>query len=303
VRAVSFQRFGGPEVLELVELPDPTPGPGQVQVRVKAAGINPIDFKIRSGSLREVFPTTLPAVPGVELAGVVEELGEGVEGVAPGDEVLGWAQGGAYAERSLASEFAIKPPQMSWQEAGALPVAGETAARALDLLGLGAGETIVVHGAAGAVGTLAVQLAVARGAIVIGTAGLANHDYLRSLGATPLLYGEGLVERVREIAPDGVDAAFDVAGQGALRDSIELTGGPERVLTIADPQAAAELGVRYSGGRVEGMSERLAGVLALYEQGAVRLTIARAFPLEQAAEAQRASEAGHARGKLVLVPG
>ncbi len=302
MQAIGYDRFGDPDVLALVELPPPTPGPGQARVSVKAIGVNALDHKIRSGSLQGVFATTLPAIPGVELAGVVEELGEDVSGVAVGDEVLGWSQGGSYAEQALAAEFTAKPPQMPWVEAAALPVAGETAERGLELLGLGAGETLLVHGAAGAVGTLTVQLARARGASVIGTASEANFDHLRALGATPVRYGDGLVARVRELAPGGVDAAFDVAGQGALRDSIELTGAVERVLTIADPRGAAELGVRYTGGRVEGTLQRLERVVSLYEKGAVQLTIARTFPLAQAAEAQRVSEAGHVRGKLVLVP-
>lgn len=213
MEAIVFEEFGGPEVLRLVETAKPQPGPGQVRVRVAAAGVNPLDHKIRNGWMQAVFPTPLPATPGAEFAGTVDALGEGVTDTAVGDEVLGWTATGAYAQYALSSAYAPKPAGLDWTAAAALPVATETAARVLALLGVRSGETLLVHGAAGVVGATAVQLAVAAGAEVVGTASPANHGYVRSLGATPVAYGEGLVGRVRAVAPRGVDAVFDAAGK------------------------------------------------------------------------------------------
>ncbi|MBB5781707.1 NADP-dependent oxidoreductase [Nonomuraea jabiensis] len=301
MKAIVFDRFGGPEVLREADIEVPQPGPGQVRVRVKAAGLNALDGKMRSGMLEAVFPTTFPAVPGGELAGVVDALGEGVTDVQVGDEVLGWSDTGSYAEYALATIVAPKPAALGWQHAAALPVAGETAERVLNLLGVAAGETVLMHGAAGAVGTLAVQLATARGARVIGTAGPGNQEYLASLGATATVYGEGLVERVRALAPDGVDAVFDLAGKGALEDSITLRGGTDRIVTIADFRAQ-QLGVTFSRGPSEASSDRLAALAQDAATGKVVTTVT-AYPLDQAATAQQVSDAGHVRGKLVLTVG
>lgn len=301
MKAILFDRFGGTEVLRESDIDVPQPGPGQIRVRVQAAGLNALDGKIRSGALEAVFPTPLPAVPGGELAGVVDALGEGVQGLRVGDEVLGWSDTGSYAEYALATTVAVKPAGLDWQHAAALPVAGETAQRVLDLLGVVAGETVLMHGAAGAVGTLAVQLATARGARVIATAGPANQDYLTSLGATATLYGEGLVERVRALAPDGVDAVFDLAGKGALEDSITLRGGTERIVTIADFRAH-QLGITFSTGGQERSAARLAALAQDAATGKVVTTVT-AYPLAEAATAQQVSDAGHVRGKLVLTLG
>ncbi len=297
MKAIRFDRFGGTEVLYEADVEVPQPGPGQVRVRVKAAGLNALDGKIRSGMLEAMFPTPLPAVPGGELAGVVDALGEGVTGVQVGDEVLGWSDTGAYAEYALATTVAAKPAGLDWQHAAALPVATETAERVLNLLDVTEGETVLLHGAAGAVGTLAVQLAAARGARVIATAGPANQDYLASLGATPTVYGEGLVERVRALAPDGVDAVFDLAGKGPLEDSIALRGGTERIVTIADFRAR-QLGIAFSSG-AQGSADRLADLAQDAATGKIVTTVT-AYPLAQAAKAQQVSDAGHGRGKLVL---
>ncbi|MEW2045770.1 NADP-dependent oxidoreductase [Streptomyces sp. NPDC005476] len=297
MRAILFDRFGGTEVLHEADMEVPRPGSGQIRVRVKAAGLNALDGKIRSGAMEDVFPTPLPSVPGGELAGVVDALGEGVTDVKVGDEVQGWSDTGSYAEYALATTVAPKPAGLDWQHAAALPVAGATAERVLNLLGVVSGETVLMHGAAGAVGTLAVQLATARGARVIGTAGPANQDYLTSLGATATLYGEGLVERVRALAPDGVDAVLDLAGKGALEDSITLRGGTERIVTIADFRAH-QLGIAFSSSR-----ERSAADLAALARDAATgkvVTTVTAYPLDQAATAQQISDAGHVRGKLVL---
>ncbi|MFJ9027697.1 NADP-dependent oxidoreductase [Streptomyces sp. NPDC102274] len=307
MQAIVFEEFGGPDVLHVREIAEPHAGPGEIRVAVKAAGVNPVDYKIRHGWMEQVFATPLPAVPGQEIAGVVDEIGAGVTGVAVGDDVLGWSATGAYAQYALAETVVPKPASLGWAEAAAIPVAGETAARVLDELALRDGETLLLHGAAGAVGSVAAQLATARGAIVIGTASPANHEYVRSLGAVPVTYGDGLVERVRSVAPQGVDAVFDAAGMGALPDSIELRGGTaDRIVTIADP-AAAELGVPFSAGMSGDTApeRKLAGLAEnarLAAEGALRLRIAGTFPLAEAAQAQRTSEDGHARGKLVITP-
>ncbi|MFE7565362.1 NADP-dependent oxidoreductase [Streptomyces sp. NPDC057539] len=307
MQAIVFEEFGGPDVLHVKEITEPHAGPGEIRVAVKAAGVNPMDYKIRHGWMEQAFATPLPAVPGLEIAGVVDEVGAGVTDVAVGDDVLGWSATGAYAQYALAATAVPKPASLGWAEAAAIPVAGETAARVLDELALRDGETLLLHGAAGAVGSMAAQLATARGAIVIGTASPANHEYVRSLGAIPVTYGDGLVERVRSVAPQGVDAVFDTAGKGALPDSIELRGGTtDRIVTIADP-AAAELGVAFSsGGAGSSTPEKKRAGLAenarLAAEGALRLRIAGTFPLAEAAQAQETSENGHANGKLVLTP-
>jgi NADPH:quinone reductase-like Zn-dependent oxidoreductase len=245
-----------------------------------------------------VYPTTFPAVPGGELAGVVDALGEGVTDVQVGDGVLGWSDTGSYAQYALANTVAPKPAGLDWQHAVTLPVAGETAERVLNLLGVAAGETVLMHGASGGVGTLAVQLATARGARVIATAGPSNQDYLTSLGATATVYGEGLVERVWALAPDGVDAVFDLAGKGALEDSITLRGGTERIVTIADFRAQ-QLGIPFARGPGEASADRLAALAQDAATGKLVTTVT-AYPLDQAATAQQVSDAGHVRGKLVL---
>ena len=299
--AIQYRQFGGPEVLELVELPDPHPAPGQVRVAVRAAGVNPIDWKLRRG----MRGGELPQTTGGEVAGVVDELGDGVTDVAVGDNVFGFAAaGGGAAELALSAEYAPIPSSLDFAGAAGLPVAVETAVRTLDLLGVGAGSTLVINGAAGAVGSAAVQIAIARGARVIGTASPGNHEYLRSLGAEPTTYGDGLVDRVRVLAPDGVDAALDAAGGGALPELVELAGGPEHVVTIADYAGAEATGVRFSGGADPATVRALHALKdigELIEAGRFTLRVAQTFPLDQIAEAHRLSETGHAGGKLVLL--
>ncbi|NUT50586.1 MAG: NADP-dependent oxidoreductase [Saccharothrix sp.] len=299
MKAVVLSRFGGPEELRLDDVERPEPGPGQVRVRVRAAGVNPFDVKVRSGAMEAVFRTQLPTVLGLELAGVVDAVGRDASGAEVGDEVLGWADTGAYAEYALVGKFARKPEGLSWARAAALPVAIETTDRVLGLLDVRPGETLLVHGATGGVGTMAVQLAVAAGLRVIGTAGPDNQEHLAALGATPTTYGPGLVDRVRALAPDGVDAVFDVAGRGALPDSIELRGGTDRIVTIAD-DTAAERGVVFSSGPQQRSAERLAELAGKAARDELVITVAAAFPLADAAEAHRVSAAGHVRGKLVL---
>jgi NADPH:quinone reductase-like Zn-dependent oxidoreductase len=300
MKAVVYEEYGGPEVLHVADIEEPHPGPGQIRIAVRAAGVNPIDFKHRSGALQAVMPLDLPVVDGREAAGVVDEVGEGAS-ASVGDEVLGFAVGGADAERAILDDFVPKPAAASWEAAAGLPVAAETSARVFGVLGgLGANQTIVINGAAGGVGAIAVQLAVARGARVIGTASERNHDFLRSLGAVPATYGEGMAERIRALAPDGVDLAFDTAGRG-IPELIELTGDAAKVATIADFQAAS-LGVKVTGGAEGRALEGLTEATALIESGRLEVPIERTFSFADAPEAHRASETGHVRGKLVLVP-
>jgi NADPH:quinone reductase-like Zn-dependent oxidoreductase len=303
MKAVTFTEYGGPEVLRVSDVDEPHPGPGQIRVAVRAAAVNPIDWKARSGALREVMPLRFPVVDGREAAGVVDEVGPEVSGVAPGDEVFGFTVGGAAAEHAVLDAWARKPAGLSWEEGAALPVAVETSVRVFTVLGgVREGQTLVINGAAGGVGVAAVQLARVRGARVIGTAGEANHEFLRSLGAEPTTYGEGLVERVRALAPDGVDLAFDTAGKGAVPDLITLTGDPARVATIADFGAAA-LGVKVTGGGDFRAVEALDEAAGLIEARRFRMPVAQTFTFAQAADAHRTSQDGHVRGKLVLIPG
>jgi NADPH:quinone reductase-like Zn-dependent oxidoreductase len=270
-------------------------------VKVRAVGINPVDWKVRSGMMGGEVPQTT----GREVAGVVDEIGEGVADAAPGDEVFGFAAGGGgAAELALLEDYAPIPPSLDFAQAASLPVAVETATRTLDLLGVGEGTTLLINGAAGGVGTAAVQLARERGARVIGTASPNNHDYLRSMGAEPTTYGDGLVERVRELAPEGVDAALDAAGGGALPALVELTGGPEHVVTIADYAGSQETGARMSGGMgSERAVHALKEIGELIESGRFTLPVAQTFPLEQIGEAHKLSETGHVRGKVVVLVG
>ncbi|MFB7416531.1 NADP-dependent oxidoreductase [Streptomyces sp. NPDC056121] len=300
MKAVRFSRFGGPEVLELVDLPDPHPGPGEVRIAVRAAGVNASDWKKRKGLMDEELPQTL----GYEAAGVVDELGEGVADVAVGDRVFGFStEGAAQAELAVLSCYALIPPSLDFPGAAALPAAGETAMRAIGQLGVVSGGTLLINGASGSVGSAAVQFAVVRGARVIGTASPANHEYLRSLGAEPVAYGDGLAERVRAIAPDGVDLALDVAGSGVLPELIGLAGGPDHVVTLADFAGAQEYGVRFSRGD-SGRAVHVLGEMGeLIESGRLSLPVAQTFPLTEIAKAHRVSEDGHVRGKLVLVIG
>ncbi len=297
MKAVRFSRFGGPEVLELVDLPDPHPGPGQVRIAVRAAGVNASDWKKRQGLMDEELPQTL----GYEAAGVVDEVGPGTHDVAVGDRVFGFStDGAAQAESAVLSHYAPIPSSLDFAGAAALPSAVETATRALDQLGVGSG-TVLINGASGSVGSAAVQLAVARGARVIGTASPANHEYLRSLGAEPVAYGEGLVERVRAIAPEGVDSALDVAGSGVLPQLIGLAGGPEHVVTIADFDGAREHGVTFSRGDTGRALHALSEIGVLIDSGRFSLPVGQTFPLAEVAEAHRVGEEGRVRGKLVLV--
>ncbi|HSR85858.1 MAG TPA: NADP-dependent oxidoreductase [Streptosporangiaceae bacterium] len=303
MKAAQFSRYGGPEVLEIVDLPDPHPGPGQVRIVVHAAGISATDPKLRAGTL--TFGAEFPQTTGSDIAGVVDEVGKGVTDVAVGDRVFGISDDGAgAAELALLTFRAIIPPSLGFVDAAGLPVALETATRALDQLGVASGRTLFINGATGGIGSTAVQLAVARGARVIGAASAANHNYLSLLGAEPVAYGEGMVERVRALAPGGVDVALDVVGNGVLPQLIDLASGSQNVITLADFNGSKEHDVRFSNGYVDGHAfHSLTEVGELIEAGRFWLPVDKTFPLAEIAEAHRTSENGHVRGRLVLVIG
>lgn len=298
MRAVVYDEFGGPEVLHLGEVPEPEAAPGQVRVRVEAVGLNAFDGKVRSGVMEPVFRTRLPAVPGLEVVGVVDQVGADVAGVAPGDRVTGWTSRGA-AELALLKRWAPVPDGLAVTQAAALPVVGEAARRALRILGPQPGETLLVHGASGGIGGLVTQLAVGAGVRVIGTASRANQGRVAAYGATPTTYGAGLVERVRGLT-HVVDAVLDTSGAGVLPDSIELRGGTDRVLTLTDP-AAHDLGVEFNE-RSEPSAAELADLVGLVLRGEVSVPVAHVLPLAEAARGQGLVDGGHSGGKVVLVP-
>jgi enoyl reductase len=301
-RVVVFDAYGGPEVLRVVEVEPAWPAPGQVRVRVRAAGVQPFDALFRSGAAHPWVPARFPQRLGNELAGVVDAVGDGVEDWRFGQEVLGWAMLSSYAEHVVvgAGDIVAKPASMSWVDAGVLSASGQTAATAVALLGVGKDDTVLVHAAAGGVGTFAVQIARARGATVIGTASPRNHASLRELGAIPVTYGDGLVARVRAATPDGVNAALDASGTvAALHASLELVGDRNRIGTVAFQPAADQLGVRRLS--TERSVTRLTELTELYTAGHLRVFVQQEYPLEGAAEAHQSIETGHVRGKLVLV--
>ncbi|MET1071375.1 MAG: NADP-dependent oxidoreductase [Umezawaea sp.] len=316
MRAARFTEFGPPAVMHVAEVETPHARPGTVRVAVRASGISPGEMHIRSGRFRDVVPTTFPWLTGFDAAGVVDEVGDGVTGVAVGDEVFGMtttAGRAANADFAVLTAWAAKPAAWSWEEAGGAAGAVETATRVLDRLEIGAGHTVLVQGAAGGVGAVAVQLAVARGAAVVGTASEGNHEFLRSLGAVATTYGDGLVDRVRALAPSGVDGVFDCAG-GALPDLVTIAGDAGRVVTIAPDFAAAGLGVHMShGAPADGTADAmgaaadpiavhgLAVAVELAAEGRLRVPVAAAFPLTEVAAAHELCETRHARGKIVLV--
>ncbi|GLQ89085.1 NADP-dependent oxidoreductase [Dyella flagellata] len=301
-RAVIFETYGPPSVLKIVERPRPIPKEGEVLVNVEAAGVQPFDTAYRSGAVRQWAPAKFPQSLGLEFAGTIIETGGKVAGFDPGDAILGWSLDGAYAEAIVvpAGQFIRKPDAMSWPEAGALSASGQTASTALDALGLAAGQTLVVHAAAGGVGSFAAQIAVAHGVRVIGTASPDNHAYLRELGAVPVDYHDDLEVSLRGTAPEGIDAALiAVGGEEPIRASVALTGDAARVVTVAFDPASERYGVKRVG--TQRSTERLSFLAALYEAGKLRVPVGRVFALEEAADAHRHIETGHSRGKTVLV--
>jgi NADPH:quinone reductase-like Zn-dependent oxidoreductase len=305
MKAARYARYGGAEEMYVDEVEEPVPGEGQVSIRVRAAGINPIDWKILHGMLSADPAPAEPQGLGVDIAGFVERVGPGVSGFASGDEVFGSSSTPAYAEVALASPERLlsKPPAVSWEVAGSLAVVVGTAYATLNRLGLKEGETLLLAGASGSVGSVAVQLAVAHGVRVIGTAGASKLAQVEAMGATAVVYGDGLAERLRAVAPDGVDAALDASGHGELPAAVELAGGTERVLTIASSAEAKETGVDFhAGGGGELTIPALREVLPLIEAGSFVLPIAGIYELGQVGDALRESEHGHPAGKLVIVP-
>lgn len=297
MRAVRFARYGGPDVLEVAEVDEPHAAPGQVRIAVRAAGVNGIDWKIRAGYMSEQIPLELPSGTGMDAAGIVDEVGDGVSDVAVGDAVFG-SGSATLAEYAVLKSWVEKPAELSFEEAAGYPVPVETAVRILDQVGVQPGETLLVSGAAGGVGSAVVQLARRRGITVLGTAGEGNQDHLRSLGAVPTTYGDGLVDRVRALAPDGIDAALDIAGSGVIPELVELTGDASKVLSIAD-FSAPEHGAQVST-TATNAADAFAEAARLFTDGEFRIPIARTFPLAAAAEAQAASQAGHVAGRLVV---
>jgi NADPH:quinone reductase-like Zn-dependent oxidoreductase len=308
-RAVVAAGYGGPEVLALQEIELPEPGPGQVLVDVRAAGANPIDYKLYSGEMGR-DPASLPMPVGLEAAGVVAAVEPGTDGytgpLTVGDEVIVTNTRGGYADRIVvdASDVGHKPADLSFEAAAGLLLAGGTAWHLLTNTAVGTGDTVLIHGASGGVGLFAVQLAVARGAKVIATASPARHDDLRGYGAEPVAYGAGLADRVRAIGP--VDAALDLVGTDeALDTSVELVADRGRIATIAGFGRAAELGIAALTGADGGQEIRdgsRAEIIELAAAGKLKVTVDRVFPLAEAPEAHRYLQTGHARGKVVLVP-
>jgi len=300
MRALQFTDYGGPEVLKWGDTPVPHAGPGQIRIAVRAASVNPIDWKTFAGAMSGGQPLAGTGYLGYDAAGVVDEVGEGVTGVRVGDEVFGGGRN-TQAEYAVLDSWAVKPSSVEWAVAAAAGVTGETAERGLRLLGVKSGDTIFVDGGAGGVGAVAVQMAVARGARVIASASEANHDYLRQIGAIPVLYGEGVVARARAAAGGTVDAVFDVAGKTPVEDLIKLVSEPSHVLTIAN-FAAGEAGAKVTGGGADSRPmEAMAEVAELLAQNKLVIKVQK-FPFDRAVDAYRISQGGHVRGKLVLIP-
>jgi NADPH:quinone reductase-like Zn-dependent oxidoreductase len=308
LRALQIHEYGPSSVLTVNDVPEPHAGPGTVRIAVRAAGVTPGEVALRAGLMKDLVSLALPHTLGVDAAGVVDEVGEGVTGVAVGDAVFGVVDikllGGAAAEYAVLVAWQVKPESLSWEQAGGAGANVETATRTLAQLGVKDGDTLLIEGAAGGVGSVAVQLAVASGATVIGTAGEQNQDFLRGLGAIPTTYGDGLTERVAALAPGGVDAVLDCAGKGSLGELVKIAGGPERVITIADFRAH-EHGVlmSHTGGPDNPATPNYDGfavAAALADEGRFTVPVHAAFPLEEAAAAHELSATGHARGKIVL---
>ena len=301
-RACVLTEYGPPDVLKWKDVPTPEPSAGQIRIKVRVSGISPTDLKIRHGDVKEVFPLPEPPVLGFETAGTVDAVGNEASGVAVGDEVAALLPSlGGYGEYALAAAWTPKPPQVTWNDAGALPSSVEAAVGVLRQLGVADGETLLILGAGGSVGIIATQLAVRQGLKVIAAVGARDEALTRELGATPVRYGSELLANVREVA-DRVDATLDAAGKGGLEDAIALTGGSDRVITLADPRAA-ELGVRFSVGTPDRAPDAVEIGMQLLASGELRLRSQRSLPMSQAAEAHRLLENGHAREKFVLVTG
>ncbi|MFE3626283.1 NADP-dependent oxidoreductase [Streptomyces goshikiensis] len=304
MKAIAYSAYGTSDSLQLVDVAPPKVGPGEVLVRVKAAGVNPVDWKIAAGYIDPIMEVRFPVIPGWDVSGVVEAIGPDTFDYAVGDEVFGylrkdWVEAGTYAELVSAPvrTLARKPRELTFEEAAGIPLAGLTAYQALTRVGLTAGESVLIHSAAGGTGSLGVQIAVALGLRVIGTAGAHNHDYLRSLGAEPVLYGEGFADRVRALAPEGVDAALDFYGDDVIPTLQSLVKERHRVASIADGNAAAQ-GAHQLWVRPDTADLTFLGELA--DAGKITVNVEHALPLAEAAKAWELSASGRTRGKIVL---
>ena len=304
-RAVQFDQYGGIEVLQVVAVPRPVPKVGEALVRVKAAGINPGEAMIRRGVFAELWPATFPSGQGSDFAGIVEAVGEGVTAFNTGDEVIGFTNARAsHAEfvAVAAEQLVRRPAAVPWDVAGALFVAGTTAYAAVRAVQVTAGDTVVIAGATGGVGTLAVQLAVRAGATVIGIASEPRHDWLRQHGAIALSYGDDLTERLREVSGGHLDAFIDAFGGGYVKLALDLGISPERINTIIDFDAAQTYGVKSQGNAEAASAEVMAHLAELIASGKLEVPIARRYPLAQVQDAYRELEQRHTLGKIVLNP-
>jgi NADPH:quinone reductase-like Zn-dependent oxidoreductase len=305
MRAVRFHEYGDIEVLQVVDVPRPMPGPGEVLVEVRAAAINPGETAIRLGAFAQLWPATFPSGQGSDLAGVVVETGPGVTAAAVGDEVLGFTDNRAsHAELVLVEERNLvhRPAGVPWEVAGSLYVAGTTAYATVRAVSAAPGDTVVVSGAAGGVGSLAVQLATAAGATVIGLASPGNHGWLAAHGVVPVEYGDGVADRIRTASAGRVDALIDTFGGGYVDLAIELGVHPDRIDTIIDREAAQRHGAKLDGNAAAGTAEVLAELAALVDKGALEVPIARTYPLAEVRDAYRELAHRHTRGKIVLIP-
>lgn len=301
MKAVQFDHYGDPSVLEVVDAATPVPAAGEVLIRVRAAAVNLIDLKRRRGDLAQVFPDTFPVTPGTDASGVVEAVGEVVTGASVGDEVFGGATSGAYAEQCTLHPWFAKPAGLSWEVAAALPTIAETAARCVGELVPSPGEVVLIFGAAGGVGMLATQLAMARGVAVIGVVTSPEQgEMIERFGATAVSAGPDLVERLRTSGVDRVDAVLDTSGAGVLEVAVTLAGGPERVVTIAD-MGAASLGVRFSGGDAVRAYDQIPAVAAGVATGSLWVPAPTVRDLADAVSVHEDIEARRLSGKVVLV--
>ncbi len=304
-RAVRFDRYGGRDVLYVADVPMPTPAAGEVVVAVRAAGINPGEASIRKGLLDERFPATFPSGQGSDLAGVVTEVGDGVDKWVTGDEVLGFSwERSSHASHVVvpADQLVSKPPGLAWEVAGSLYVVGCTAYAAVRAVAAGPGDTVAVSAAAGGVGSIVVQLLRVRGARAIGIASATNADWLVAHGAVAMTYGDGLADRLREAAPDGIDAFIDLFGPEYVDVAVDLGISPGRIETIISWERAGEIGAKTDGSGTASTPEVLAEMAGLVASGAIDVPIAATFPLDQVAEAFEQLEQRHTRGKIVLIP-
>jgi NADPH:quinone reductase len=304
-KAVRFDHYGGIEVLYIAEVEVPDPPAGELVVEVRAAGLNPGEAAIRQGFLEARFPATFPSGEGSDLAGAVTRVGEGVAGFAVGDPVMGWTDRRAsHAEYVTVPEDHLihKPAGLSWPVAGSLYVAGVTAFAAVRAAGAHQGETVAVSAAAGGVGSIVVQLLGVRGAAVVGIASEAHHDWLRSVGVTPVAYGDGLAGRIRAVAPHGIDAFIDTFGEEYVHLAVELGVEPDRIETIIAFDAAEEVGARAEGSATASTTDVLAEMADLVASGRITVPIAATYPLDQVQAAYTELEKRHTRGKIVLVP-